>query len=58
MRSTGEFSGKIKFDDGQSYGERELSQLIRRRMMTKEYASKKDYKRTPKHKRKYEESDN
>lgn len=38
----------IKFD-GLSWGERELSQLIRRRMLTKETKNKKKYTRKTKH---------
>lgn len=44
---------KIEFD-GQSYGERELAQVIRRKMMTKEYKSSKVYCRKDKHKQRYE----
>lgn len=36
--------------DGMTYGERELSQLIRRRMMTQEVRNKKKYTRKEKHK--------
>ena len=36
--------------DGLSWGERELSQLIRRRMLTKETKNKKKYTRKTKHK--------
>lgn len=36
--------------DGQSWGERELAQLIRRRMLTKETKNKKKYTRKIKHK--------
>jgi hypothetical protein len=36
--------------NGSTYGERELSQLIRRNMMSKTYKSKKDYTRKIKHK--------
>lgn len=39
--------------NGERYGDRELSQLIRRNMMTKTYKSKKDYNRKQKHKEKY-----
>ena len=35
--------------DGQCWGERELSQLIRRRMLTKETKNKKKYSRKAKH---------
>ena len=37
--------------DGMSYGERELAQLIRRRMMTQEVKNKKKYTRKSKHKK-------
>lgn len=37
--------------DGMSYGERELAQLIRRRMMTQEVKDKKKYTRKSKHKK-------
>lgn len=36
--------------DGMSWGERELSQIIRRRMLTKETKNKKKYSRKTKHK--------
>lgn len=36
--------------DGMSYGERELAQLIRRKMMTQEVKNKKKYTRKTKHK--------
>lgn len=36
--------------DGMSYGERELTQLIRRKMMTQEVKNKKKYTRKTKHK--------
>lgn len=35
--------------DGMSYGERELAQLIRRKMMTQEVKNKKKYTRKTKH---------
>ena len=37
--------------NGMSYGERELAQLIRRRMMTQEVKDKKKYTRKFKHKK-------
>lgn len=37
--------------DGMSYRERELAQLIRRRMMTQEVKNKKKYTRKSKHKK-------
>lgn len=37
--------------DGMSYGERELAQLIRRRMITQEVKNKKKYTRKSKHKK-------
>ena len=40
---------KIEFD-GQSYGERELAQVIRRKMMARTYKSEKVYSRKLKHK--------
>lgn len=36
--------------DGMVYGERELAQLIRRKMMTQEIKNKKKYTRKSKHK--------
>lgn len=39
--------------DGAVYGDRELSQLIRRGMMTRTYKSKRDYTRKEKHKTNY-----
>ena len=39
--------------NGATYGDRELSQLIRRNMMSKTYKSKKDYCRKQKHKENY-----
>ena len=36
--------------DGMSYGERELAQLIRRKMITQEVKNKKKYTRKTKHK--------
>ncbi len=39
--------------DGMTWGERELSQLIRRRMITREPKNKKAYQRRPKHNGKY-----
>lgn len=38
--------------DGQTYGERELAQLIRRRMLTKTVKDKTKYTRKEKHKTK------
>ena len=35
--------------DGMSYGERELAQLIRRKMITQEVKNKKKYNRKTKH---------
>lgn len=49
MRNSGKSCNKIKFD-GMSWGERELSQLIRRRMLTKAIKNKKKYTRKNKHK--------
>lgn len=40
--------------DGMSYGERELAQLIRRRMMTQEVKDKKKYTRKSKHKKSWD----
>ena len=40
--------------NGQVYNERELAQIIRRKMMTKEYKSSKVYCRKDKHKQRYE----
>ena len=40
--------------DGMTYGERELSQLIRRKMITKSMKNKKKYTRKSKHKTKWE----
>lgn len=37
--------------DGQTYGERELAQLIRRRMITRSVANKKKYTRKEKHRK-------
>lgn len=37
--------------DGMRYGERELAQLIRRRMITRYVANKKRYKRKEKHRK-------
>lgn len=37
--------------DGMRYGERELAQLIRRRMITRSVANKKKYTRKDKHKK-------
>lgn len=37
--------------DGQEYSERHLSQIIRRKMMTKAYRDKTKYSRKPKHKK-------
>lgn len=37
--------------DGMTYGERELSQLIRRKMITKSMKNKKKYTRKSKHKK-------
>lgn len=42
--------GNIINIDGMVYGERELSQLIRRRMLTKSIKNKKKYTRKTKHK--------
>lgn len=39
--------------DGQTYGERELAQIIRRKMITKECKNKTKYTRKEKHKRLY-----
>lgn len=44
---------KIIDVNGSTYGDRELSQLIRRNMMSKTYKSKKDYSRKQKHKENY-----
>ena len=40
---------KVSFD-GMSWGERELAQILRRKMMTKETKNKKKYTRKQKHK--------
>lgn len=40
--------------DGMVYGERELSQLIRRKMITRTMKNKKKYTRKDKHKRVWE----
>lgn len=40
--------------DGYSYNERELAQIIRRKMMAKEYKSNKTYSRKLKHKKPHE----
>lgn len=45
----------IKFDDGQSWGERELSQILRRKMITKAEKNLKKYTRKKKHKLKKDE---
>ena len=37
--------------DGQTYGERELAQIIRRKMITKECKNKTKYTRKTKHKK-------
>lgn len=42
--------------DGMTYGERELSQLIRRKMLTQTVKDKKRYTRKEKHRSKYEDS--
>lgn len=42
--------------DGLSWNERELSQIIRRKMITKEERNKKRYTRKPKHKFNYEKN--
>lgn len=39
--------------DGQTYGERELAQIIRRKMITKECKNKTKYTRKEKHKKFY-----
>jgi hypothetical protein len=44
---------KIVNVNGSTYGDRELSQLIRRNMMSKTYKSKKDYTRKIKHKNEF-----
>jgi hypothetical protein len=42
---------KIINIDGMTYGERELAQLIRRKMITREVKNKKKYTRKLKHKK-------
>lgn len=49
MRSTGKPVRKITFD-GMSWGERELSQILRRKMITRSVKNKKKYTRKNKHK--------
>jgi hypothetical protein len=44
---------KIVNVNGSTYGDRELSQLIRRKMISKIYKSKKDYTRKIKHKNEF-----
>lgn len=41
--------GKVIDIDGQRYGERELAQLIRRKMLQKNFRNKKKYTRKIKH---------
>ena len=41
--------GKAIMVDGQRYGEKELAQLIRRRMLQKNFRNKKKYTRKIKH---------
>lgn len=41
--------GKVIDIDGQKYGERELAQLIRRKMLQKNFRNKKKYTRKIKH---------
>lgn len=50
MRKLGKSSRAIITIDGMTWGERELSQLIRRRMITRETKNKKKYTRKIKHK--------
>lgn len=45
----------IKFDNGQSWGERELAQILRRKMITKAEKNLKKYTRKKKHKLKRDE---
>ena len=42
-------------DNGESYSERELSKLVRRKMLTKHHGDDTAYRRKPKHKRDYRE---
>lgn len=55
MRNAGITDRKmIDFGGGQFYSERELSQLIRRKMITKEFRNKKKYQRHLKHKKSWD----
>ena len=50
MRKSCKSARKVISFNGMTWGERELSQLIRRKMITRGPDSKKKYQRQPKHK--------
>ena len=50
MRRTGSTSRTVITINGMTWGERELAQLIRRKMITQETKNKKKYTRKTKHK--------